>query len=132
VVHVQIVANHRLVLSGTPVQNHVTELWSIFDFLMPGYLGTEQEFNSKYRRAGGVAGATGRRGAVRDKSLGSQLSVLDALHKQVLPFVLRRTKEQVLHDLPPKIIQVRCAVRAAHGGGGALARCGGTIRCCAL
>ncbi len=40
-------ANHRLILSGTPIQNSVLELWSLFDFLMPGFLGTEQEFNRK-------------------------------------------------------------------------------------
>jgi TATA-binding protein-associated factor len=101
----QIVANHRLVLSGTPVQNNVTELWSLFDFLMPGYLGTETEFNSKYRRAATMSKEP-RKGASRDKRLGSQLDALDSLHKQILPFVLRRTKEQVLDDLPPKIIQV--------------------------
>ena len=42
---------HRLLLSGTPVQNHVLELWSLFDFLMPGFLGTEREFNAKYGKA---------------------------------------------------------------------------------
>lgn len=95
-------------LSGTPVQNNVTELWSIFDFLMPGYLGSESDFNSKYRRAATMSKDSRRRGT-REKHMNSQLNVLDSLHKQVLPFVLRRTKEQVLHDLPPKIIQVgRC------------------------
>ena len=105
----QIVAHHRLVLSGTPVQNNVTELWSLFDFLMPGYLGTESEFNSKYRCAATMPKENARKGA-REKHMGSQLGALDSLHKQILPFVLRRTKEQVLDDLPPKIIQVgpRC------------------------
>lgn len=105
----QLNARHRLVLSGTPIQNNVTELWSIFDFLMPGYLGTEAEFNAKYRRATTMArdGLHGRR--TRERRRGPQLDVLDSLHKQVLPFVLRRTKEQVLDDLPPKIIQV-CSI----------------------
>ena len=40
----QIVANHRLILSGTPIQNNVLELWSLFDFLMPGFLGSEKQF----------------------------------------------------------------------------------------
>ncbi len=44
-----IVADHRLVLSGTPLQNEVVELWSLFDFLSPGYLGTERDFRSSYR-----------------------------------------------------------------------------------
>ena len=87
------------------MQNHVTELWSIFDFLMPGYLGTESEFNSKYRRAATMPKDNSRKSS-REKHLDSQLGALDSLHKQILPFVLRRTKEQVLDDLPPKIIQV--------------------------
>lgn len=41
-------AQHRLILSGTPIQNNVLELWSLFDFLMPGFLGTEQLFNEKF------------------------------------------------------------------------------------
>eukprot|EP00892_Ulva_mutabilis_P005302 jgi/Ulvmu1/3143/UM015_0183.1 len=101
----QINARHRLVLSGTPIQNNVTELWSIFDFLMPGYLGTEAEFNCKYRRAATMPrdALHGRR--TKEKRRGPQLDVLDSLHKQILPFVLRRTKEQVLDDLPPKVLQ---------------------------
>jgi TATA-binding protein-associated factor len=41
-------AHHRLLLSGTPIQNNVLELWSLFDFLMPGFLGTEQQFNERF------------------------------------------------------------------------------------
>jgi len=40
----QLIANHRLILSGTPIQNNVLELWSLFDFLIPGFLGTEKQF----------------------------------------------------------------------------------------
>lgn len=43
-------ANHRLILSGTPIQNNVLELWSLFDFLMPGLLGTEKQFTCRYSR----------------------------------------------------------------------------------
>lgn len=46
----QLTANHRLILSGTPIQNNVLELWSLFDFLMPGFLGTERQFTAKYSR----------------------------------------------------------------------------------
>ena len=42
--------NHRLILTGTPVQNNALELWSLFDFLMPGYLGTERQFSVRYSR----------------------------------------------------------------------------------
>ncbi|KAJ2754387.1 TATA-binding protein-associated factor mot1 [Coemansia pectinata] len=94
-------ARRRLVLSGTPVQNNVIELWSLFDYLMPGFLGSERQFNELYARP--IL-------ASRDAKQMSTAQVagelaLKALHKQVLPFLLRRMKEDVLHDLPPKIIQ---------------------------
>merc|ERR1712061_695259 len=43
-------AHHRLILSGTPIQNSVLELWSLFDFLMPGFLGTDQSFHERFAR----------------------------------------------------------------------------------
>jgi TATA-binding protein-associated factor len=46
----RVIANHRLILSGTPVQNNVLELWSLFDFLMPGFLGTEKFFHDKFAK----------------------------------------------------------------------------------
>jgi TATA-binding protein-associated factor len=46
----RVMANHRLILSGTPVQNNVLELWSLFDFLMPGFLGSEKFFHDKFAR----------------------------------------------------------------------------------
>lgn len=44
----QLNCNHRLILSGTPIQNNVLDLWSLFDFLMPGFLGTEKQFQARY------------------------------------------------------------------------------------
>ncbi|KAI0086641.1 SNF2 chromatin remodeling protein [Irpex rosettiformis] len=92
-------ANHRLILSGTPIQNNVLELWSLFDFLMPGFLGSESHFNERFSKPI----LSNRDG--KAKSGEAAALALEALHKQVLPFLLRRLKEDVLNDLPPKIIQ---------------------------
>ncbi|KZT11597.1 SNF2 chromatin remodeling protein [Laetiporus sulphureus 93-53] len=92
-------SHHRLILSGTPIQNNVLELWSLFDFLMPGFLGTESHFNERFSKPI----LSNRDG--KSKSGEAAALALEALHKQVLPFLLRRLKEDVLHDLPPKIIQ---------------------------
>lgn len=112
----QLRAQHRLLLSGTPIQNNVLELWSLFDFLMPGFLGTEKMFNDKFSKPiladrDGKASPKEREAGesgdccAREAMLTPAATALEALHKQVLPFLLRRLKEDVLHDLPPKIIQ---------------------------
>jgi hypothetical protein len=98
-------ARCRLILSGTPVQNNVLELWSLFDFLMPGFLGTKQDFNAKYERP--IQAMRG--GRAKSAQAAAAARALQALHRQVLPFVLRRLKADVLTELPAKIIQdVEC------------------------
>lgn len=97
----QLVANHRLILSGTPIQNNVLELWSLFDFLMPGFLGTEKQFASKFSRP--ILASRDAKSSAKEQEAGAL--AMEALHRQVLPFILRRVKEDVLMDLPPKITQ---------------------------
>lgn len=78
-------ANHRLILTGTPIENSLDELWSLFDFLMPGLLSSYDRFVEKYIRHPTQPG-------------GKQL---DVLRRKVSPFILRRMKKDVLSDLPP-------------------------------
>ncbi|CUM66869.1 uncharacterized protein PRCAT00004553001 [Priceomyces carsonii] len=97
----RIKSKHRLILSGTPIQNNVLELWSLFDFLMPGFLGTERVFQDKFAKP--IAASRNSKTSSKEQEAGAL--ALESLHKQVLPFMLRRLKEDVLSDLPPKIIQ---------------------------
>jgi superfamily II DNA or RNA helicase len=84
-------ADHKLVLTGTPVENSVLDLWSIFDFLMPGYLGGADDFRQRYEIP-----------LMRDRDAGAQAR----LARRLRPFVLRRRKREVAADLPEKIEQV--------------------------
>ncbi|KAJ6036608.1 hypothetical protein N7540_000887 [Penicillium herquei] len=97
----RLMSNHRLILSGTPIQNNVLELWSLFDFLMPGFLGTEKVFLDRFAKP--IAASRFSKSSSKEQEAGAL--AIEALHKQVLPFLLRRLKEEVLNDLPPKIIQ---------------------------
>ncbi|GFQ73279.1 TATA-binding protein-associated factor 172 [Trichonephila clavata] len=97
----QLSANHRLILSGTPIQNNVLELWSLFDFLMPGFLGSEKQFTARYSKP--ILQSRDAKSSSKEQENG--VLAMEALHRQVLPFLLRRMKEDVLKDLPPKIIQ---------------------------
>ncbi len=86
----QIVSQHRLALTGTPMENNLTELWSVFDFILPGYLGSHSKFAERYE------------GPI---SKGDNSS-LWSLGRQIRPFVLRRLKQDVLKELPEKIEHV--------------------------
>ncbi len=77
----------RLCLSGTPIENNLFELWSLFEFLMPGFLGSQHSF---------------QRGIVKPIKDGDE-ETLGYLRGRVRPFILRRTKNEVAKDLPPKI-----------------------------
>ncbi len=78
-------AAHRLILTGTPIENSLDELWSLFDFLMPGLLSTYDRFVEKY-----IRNPTANNG-----------NHLETLKKKVSPFILRRMKKDVLEELPP-------------------------------
>lgn len=81
-------ARHRLAMSGTPIENHLGELWSIFEFLNPGMLGTASIFKKA------ITGSTTQDDEARR-----------VLSRALRPFILRRTKQQVVKDLPEKIEQ---------------------------
>ncbi len=85
-------ARHRLCLTGTPLENHLGELWSQFDFLLPGFLGSAKQFNRYWRTPIEKQGDAERR---------------DLLASRIRPFILRRKKEDVAQELPPKTIIVR-------------------------
>ena len=85
----QLKADHRLALSGTPVENHLIDLWAIFDFLAPGFLGKLSDFQKNYVRP------------IEDHDL----KTLEALRARIRPFVMRRKKEDVASELPPKTEQ---------------------------
>ncbi|KAK3038225.1 hypothetical protein RJ639_029665, partial [Escallonia herrerae] len=74
----QLKAQHRLILSGTPIQNNVLELWSLFDFLMPGFLGTERQFQATYGKP--LLAARDSRCSSKDAEAG--VLAMEALHKQ--------------------------------------------------
>jgi superfamily II DNA or RNA helicase len=80
-------AGHRLCLTGTPLENHLGELWSQFDFLMPGFLGDAREFVRRWRKPIEENGETLR---------------AQALAARVRPFILRRRKQDVATELPPR------------------------------
>ena len=84
----QLQTRHRLCLSGTPMENHLGELWSLFHFLMPGFLGSQKRFTELFRHPIEKQGDPER---------------LSQLRARVTPFMLRRTKSLVANELPPKI-----------------------------
>ena len=83
-------AEHRLALSGTPVENGLTELYSLFRFLNPAMFGSAEEFNSRY---------------TYPIQKNNDKEALESLRRKIFPFILRRLKKDVLSDLPDRIEQ---------------------------
>ncbi|SEH08270.1 DEAD/DEAH box helicase [Candidatus Venteria ishoeyi] len=88
----QIKADHRLCLTGTPMENHLGELWSLFHFLIPGLLGDPYSFRQLFR------GPIERDGDPTRSKI---------LSRRIAPFMLRRTKEEVVKELPEKTEIIR-------------------------
>lgn len=82
----EIKARVRFALTGTPIENSLMELWSIFDFVMPGYLYNEKKFITRYHRR-----------------LEEGPEILEELNRLIKPFILRRYKKNVIKELPDKI-----------------------------
>jgi SNF2 family DNA or RNA helicase len=85
-------SEHKLALSGTPIENHLGELWSIFDFLMPNFLDTLTFFKNYYQTP-----------IEKENDFSRQV----LLNKRVKPFILRRTKEKVVNELPKKSVIIK-------------------------
>ncbi|MCX8958510.1 DEAD/DEAH box helicase [Erwinia psidii] len=85
-------SRHRLCLTGTPLENHLGELWSQFDFLLPGFLGNEKQFTQEWRIPIERNGDLVRR---------------ELLSRRIRPFMLRRRKQDVAKELPPKNTIIR-------------------------
>ena len=86
-------ADHKLVLTGTPIENGVTDLWSIMDYLMPGYLGSHKDFREYYELPILNGGEDGEQAQSK-------------LRRKLHPFLLRRLKKYVAKDLPEKIERI--------------------------
>jgi SNF2 family DNA or RNA helicase len=91
---IQLKAEHRLCLTGTPMENHLGELWSLFNFMMPGLLGDSKSFTRLFKTPIEKKGDTERQ---------------QNLARRVAPFLLRRTKDAVVKELPEKVHVVRHA-----------------------
>ena len=79
-------ASTKFALTGTPIENSITELYSIFDFIMPGFLGSQTSFSKKY-----------------EKIMNSDKKFQDDFNKLIAPFILRRNKKDVIKELPDKM-----------------------------
>lgn len=87
-------AQFRIALTGTPIENHLSELWSIFDYLLPGYLFNHSAFRDRFELP-----------IIREQNVEAETR----LKEMIQPFILRRRKQDVLRDLPPKLEEMSYA-----------------------
>jgi superfamily II DNA or RNA helicase len=97
-------AGQRICLTGTPMENHLGELWALFDFMMPGFLGSAQDFGRRFRTP---------------IEKGGDAELHASLARRVAPFLLRRNKSEVATELPPRTeivenVQMQASQRAVY------------------
>ena len=98
----KIISERKIILTGTPIQNNVMELWTLFDFLMPGFLGNENDFEINYQKK---IQTNIKKLNLEEKLQENIFQVsLSEIRKRIKPFILRRLKKDVLKELPEKII----------------------------
>jgi len=116
-------AVHRIALTGTPVQNRIEDIWSLMNFIIPEFLGDYKEFSSStlkpilkafldkeceiFALPSDIKDSNSNKSAAYEKQIeisAEGMRLLRLLHKQVSPFILRRTKDVALPDLPPKMV----------------------------
>ena len=98
----KISAEKRIILTGTPIQNNVMELWALFNFLMPNFLGSSNDFEIKYHKK--MAQNIKKLNLQEDVQENIFQTSLQEIRKRIKPFILRRLKSEVLQELPEKII----------------------------
>lgn len=89
----RLLASRRLVLTGTPIENSVADVWSIFDFLLPSYLGNYELFKNRFAEPIFFGGSLAK-------------EAQDGLRRKIHPFIMRRLKKSVAKDLPDKIVKI--------------------------
>ena len=94
-------AKQRLALTGTPIENSVADAWSIFDFLMPDYLGDYESFKLNYEDK-----ISPKTSSDEEPDLHESTEALSRLKRKIHPFIMRRVKKTVAKDLPDKIVKV--------------------------
>ena len=98
----KIKSDKRVILTGTPIQNNVMELWALFNFLMPNFLGSSNDFEIKYQKK--MAQNIKKLNLQEDVQENIFQTSLQEIRKRIKPFILRRLKSEVLKELPEKII----------------------------